>query len=188
MFYLKRLRLISSLFLLFIPVFNLYAADSYMELQWDDLLTQQDIKALMEPPEDIFDIEDGSVEDKIASDLVNKLELANDSDYQRALTSTVVREEYNQKKVRIPGFIVPITLDDNQSITTFFLVPYYGACIHMPPPPPNQIIYATFNKGFKLADMNAPYWLEGTLSTTLTENELAKSAYSISVDQLEIYN
>ncbi len=67
------------------------------------------------------------------------------------------------KRVRIPGFIVP--LDDSQDEgAEFLLVPYYGACVHTPPPPPNQMAFVTMtgNRSVKLALFDA-VWMEGTL-------------------------
>ncbi|WP_370880682.1 DUF3299 domain-containing protein [Variovorax paradoxus] len=41
---------------------------------------------------------------------------------------------------RLSGFVVP--LDNTQGgIREFLLVPYFGACIHTPPPPANQIVH-----------------------------------------------
>ncbi len=56
-----------------------------------------------------------------------------------------VRNELNGSKVKIPGFVIPLEGDD-KAVTEFLLVPYFGACIHVPPPPPNQIIYVKFKK------------------------------------------
>jgi hypothetical protein len=92
------------------------------------------------------------------------------------------------KAIRLPGFIVPIEMNDKQEVTEFFLVPYFGACIHLPPPPPNQIIYVTSQQGILVEDIYNPYWLEGTIKTTFTENEVAQSAYSMTADQFELYS
>ncbi len=67
------------------------------------------------------------------------------------------------RRVRIPGFVVP--LDDAQEEgAEFLLVPYYGACVHTPPPPPNQMAFVTMQGGrpIKLALFDA-VWMEGTL-------------------------
>ncbi|HTU52118.1 MAG TPA: DUF3299 domain-containing protein, partial [Acidobacteriaceae bacterium] len=53
------------------------------------------------------------------------------------------------KRVSIPGFMVPLE-DDLDVVTEFLLVPYAGACIHVPPPPPNQIVYVKMNKNTKV--------------------------------------
>ena len=186
---------ISRLFILFFLSisFSLPAITSadeksnvYKTIEWTDLLPEADLQALMAPPEALNNIEDGSQEDQISSQLYNALSLAGDSRYQQALVSTNVRSEYDQQKVRIAGFVIPITAD-GQMVTEFFLVPYYGACIHVPPPPPNQLIFSQFPQGIKIDDIYYPYWVEGTLSTTLTENDIATSAYSFSVDNMTKY-
>lgn len=159
----------------------------YQSIEWVDLLPVEDFNALMEPPESLNNVEDGSEEDQISNQLFNALSLANDSRYQQALVSTTIRPEYDNQKVRIPGFIVPITLDKNQGVTEFFLVPYFGACIHVPPPPPNQIIFSKLKTGIKVESIYEAYWVEGTLSTTLTESDMATSAYSITVDNIMLY-
>jgi len=56
------------------------------------------------------------------------------------LSSTPVVETLNGQQISIPGFVVPLDSDD-EMITEFLLVPYFGACIHVPPPPSNQMIH-----------------------------------------------
>tara|TARA_R110001583_G_scaffold195483_1_gene374098 strand:- start:6274 stop:6849 length:576 start_codon:yes stop_codon:yes gene_type:complete len=158
----------------------------YKTIEWTDLLPKADLLALMAPPEELNNIEDGSLDDQLSSQVFNALSLAGDSRYQQALVSINVRSEYNQQKVRIAGFVVPITVD-GQMVSEFFLVPYYGACIHVPPPPPNQMIFSRFSKSIKIDNIYYPYWVEGTLSTMLTENDLAISAYSLSIDSMSKY-
>jgi len=158
----------------------------YKTIEWTDLLPEADLQALMDPPEALLNIEDGSEEDQISSQLFNALSLAGDNRYQQALVSTNTRPEYDQQKVRIAGFVVPITTDGLR-VTEFFLVPYYGACIHVPPPPPNQLIFSQSTTSIKIDDIYYPYWVEGTLSTTLTENDLTTSAYSLSIDNMTKY-
>ncbi|HBC56861.1 MAG TPA: DUF3299 domain-containing protein, partial [Gammaproteobacteria bacterium] len=136
-------------------------------------MPKDDLDALMNPPEWLNDIEDGSMEDQITSQIQGAIAQANDSRYQQALISTRIVSEFDGQKIRLPGFIVPLEFGDDQTITRFFLVPYFGACIHVPPPPPNQIIYAEYDNGFKLEVLYDPFWLSGTLSTKLIENDMA---------------
>ena len=96
-------------------------------------------------------------------------------------------EEMDGKKVKIPGFIVPLEFDDNQVVTKFFLVPFFGACIHVPPPPPNQIIYVDAPNGVELTALYDPFWISGTLNTTIVENDVATSAYAMTMDKIENY-
>jgi hypothetical protein len=91
------------------------------------------------------------------------------------------------KAIRIPGFIVPLELDAQGKVTEFFLVPYFGACIHVPPPPPNQMLYVTVAKGIQLDSMYAAYWVTGKLSTKTKQTRLGAAAYSMSASNLEEY-
>ena len=162
--------------------------DGYRTIEWTDLMPKDDLDALLNPPESLNDIPDGSAEDQIASQIQMAIEQASDSRYQQALVSTRVVPAFDGQAIRLPGFIVPLEFgEDQQQVTKFFLVPYFGACIHLPPPPPNQIIYAEYDKGFKLDSLYEPFWLSGTLSTTLIENDMATAAYTIKVDRLEPY-
>ncbi len=91
------------------------------------------------------------------------------------------------KAVRIPGFIVPLELDAQGKVTEFFLVPYFGACIHVPPPPPNQMLYVTLAKGIQLDSMYAAYWVTGKLSTKQKQTRLGAAAYTMAASDLEEY-
>lgn len=95
--------------------------------------------------------------------------------------------ELNGTKVRIPGYTVPFDFSANAEIREFLLVPYYGACLHAPPPPPNQTIFAMKDDPIKLRDLAQAVWIEGTIFTQTQESELADAAYTIKVDQVEIY-
>lgn len=67
------------------------------------------------------------------------------------------------KLVKIPGFIVPLE-DYEEEGAEFLLVPYFGACVHTPPPPPNQMVYVRMQGGKKLKfGWWDPVWMEGTL-------------------------
>ncbi|WP_372879356.1 DUF3299 domain-containing protein [Spongiibacter marinus] len=167
---------------------NAALAKDYRTIEWTDLMPADDLDALLNPPEYLNEIEDGSEEDRIASQVYSAVKQANDSAYQRALSSTKVRPEFDGQSLRVPGFIVPLEFGATEKhVTRFFLVPYFGACIHVPPPPPNQIIYAEYDKGFVLESLYDPYWISGVLTTSLTENDTATSAYSIKVERVEPY-
>ncbi|SHK22000.1 hypothetical protein SAMN05216369_1033 [Marinobacter antarcticus] len=88
---------------------------------------------------------------------------------------------------RIPGFVVPLKTTQDMRILEFFLVPYYGACIHVPPPPPNQIIHIKYKKGFKLEALYDPVWVEGTLLIDRTETDVGTSSYSMVAEAVEPY-
>jgi hypothetical protein len=180
-----------SLFLLFmLCVFSPAQAAQYQNINWVDLLPEKDLKALENPPSYLNEIEDGSDDDLLINKMLSALEqsTAPDDAYQRALVSTDVVETMNGKDIRLPGFIVPVEMNDQQEVTEFFLVPYFGACIHLPPPPPNQIIYVSAAEGIQVKDIYNAYWVEGRLTTTFTENDVAQSAYSMTAEKVELYS
>jgi hypothetical protein len=162
-------------------------ASEFQTLEWTDLIPEDDLQALLNPPSYIADIEDGSLEDQISNQIQNSIGNAADDRYQQALVSTKVVTDMNNVAVRIPGFIVPLEFNDDQAVTQFFLVPFFGACIHVPPPPPNQIILVDSPEGLPLETLYDPFWISGVLKTSLTENDLASSAYSMILAKYEQY-
>lgn len=160
----------------------------YMTIDWIDLIPKKELEALLNPPDYITDVEDGSADDEISSQLrIDPVKAENDG-YQQALISKNIKPEMDQKNIRLPGFIVPLEFSDEQIITEFFLVPYFGACIHMPPPPPNQIIYVTYPKGLLLEALHHPFWISGKLKTSLIENDMATAAYALDMQSYEVYS
>jgi hypothetical protein len=160
----------------------------YVTIDWIDLIPQKELDALLNPPSYITDVEDGSADDEISSQLrIDPVKAENDG-YQQALISKNIKPEMNQQNIRLPGFIVPLEFSDEQVITEFFLVPYFGACIHMPPPPPNQIIYVKYPKGLLLEALHHPFWISGTLKTSLIENDMATAAYALDMKSYEVYS
>ncbi|MDO9625012.1 MAG: DUF3299 domain-containing protein [Pseudomonas sp.] len=83
------------------------------------------------------------------------------------------------KTIRLGGYPVPLETDAKGRSTLFFLVPYPGACIHVPPPPPNQLVLVRYPQGIELDDIYAPLWVSGTLQVEQVNNELADAAYAL---------
>jgi len=98
-----------------------------------------------------------------------------------------VRPELNGSQVKIPGFVIPLEGDD-KAVTEFLLVPYFGACIHVPPPPPNQIIYVKFEKGAPIQQLWDVVYIIGTLKTETINSDLAETGYLIEGVALEDYD
>ena len=98
-----------------------------------------------------------------------------------------VREELNGSKVKIPGFVIPLEGDD-KAVTEFLLVPYFGACIHVPPPPPNQIVYVKFPEGAPIQQLWDVVYVVGTLKTQPVSHELAEVGYLLEGTALEDYD
>ena len=94
----------------------------------------------------------------------------------------------DEVEVRIPGFIAPLNYADD-TITEFLLVPYFGACIHVPPPPVNQTVMVTTAEGhgINIRDSSKPFWVMGKIVTEGTTTELAAAGYSIQEAIIEPY-
>ena len=157
-------------------------------IEWPDLMPPEVLAILLNPPEYIAEIEDGSAEDQISSQIKSGVKQSEEDAYQQALVSTDVNEALDGALIRIPGFVVPLEFDEEQTISQFFLVPYFGACLHMPPPPPNQIILVNAPKGIQMSALYDPFWIEGQLSTSFQENDMATSAYAMRLQRIEPYS
>jgi hypothetical protein len=160
----------------------------YQTVEWTELMPAEDLNALLNPPDYIADTQEGSLQDQVTSGLTRAMAIGVDDPYQRALQSTSVVETFDGKAIKLAGFVVPLEFNDDGVITEFFFVPFFGACIHVPPPPPNQIVFVSHEEGFELDELYNPIWVSGILSSSLIENELATSAYSMQMDSFELYN
>ncbi len=97
------------------------------------------------------------------------------------------RDDLDEKQVRIPGFVIPLEGND-EVVTELLLVPYFGACIHVPPPPPNQIIYVKFEKGVPIQGLWDVVYIVGELNVELVESDLGQAGYLINGVTVEAYN
>jgi len=88
------------------------------------------------------------------------------------------------KRVHIGGYIVPLDFDATR-VKEFLLVPFVGACIHVPPPPANQIIYVKTEQGFDVQGTFDPVWVTGTLKVTPAFTGLAEAGYSLEAEKVE---
>lgn len=102
-------------------------------------------------------------------------------------TAPVV-EDLDGLTVRLPGFVVPLELDA-QRMSEFLLVPYYGACIHVPPPPANQTIHVVAPEGGEyVGGLFDTVWVTGTLRVMRTSSDLAEAGYRIDMTAIEPYD
>ena len=95
-----------------------------------------------------------------------------------------VVESLNGKRVQIGGYVVPLDFEAN-SVKEFLLVPFVGACIHVPPPPANQIVYVKMDQPIEVKGQFTPVWVTGTLRTELAFTGLADAGYSISAAEVK---
>jgi uncharacterized protein len=83
------------------------------------------------------------------------------------------------KRVRVPGFAVPLE-DYAEEFAEFLIVPWAGACIHTPPPPPNQMVYAQMKAGRSAsAPWWDPVWIEGVLHVVPTDSPYGMVGYQL---------
>ena len=91
------------------------------------------------------------------------------------------------KRVSIPGFMVPLE-DDLDHVTEFLLVPYAGACIHVPPPPPNQIVCVKMNKSTQVrVTFTDPILVTGTLQISTVQSPYGAVSYDLSGESVTGY-
>ncbi|MDO6590005.1 DUF3299 domain-containing protein [Loktanella sp. D2R18] len=100
--------------------------------------------------------------------------------------STGVRTDWNGAVVSLPGFIVPIDYAGS-GVTAFILVPYVGACVHVPPPPANQLVFVTTATPYESAGLFEPVTVTGMFGTASTSTQLADIAYALSADVIAPY-
>jgi len=75
------------------------------------------------------------------------------------------------QSVSLPGFVVPLE-GDSELITEFLLVPYFGACIHVPPPPPNQLVHVTIKGGVPIDSLYDAIVVTGIIKTQTWSGEM----------------
>ena len=98
--------------------------------------------------------------------------------------SNGVRTDWNGQIVRLPGFIVPIDYSGT-AVRAFILVPFVGACVHVPPPPANQLVFVTTSTPYESAGLYEPVNVIGMFGTASTSTQLADIAYALSADRIE---
>ena len=98
-----------------------------------------------------------------------------------------VESELIGQTIRMPGFILPLDFQEGGEISEFLLVPYFGACVHTPPPPPNQIVYVTMEEPIVVERMWDPVWVTGVLTADRHMNELGNAAYTLQLLTTEPY-
>lgn len=168
------MRSLLAVFLLCIAL-PMQATDTYRETTWEELVPKG-----WDPAKEF-----------------HELDLANmkDSDPRAMAALQRMKELWEQaptepsmagRKVRLPGFVIPLERK-GEEVVEFLLVPYFGACIHTPPPPANQIIHAVSAKPRgKMRSMDA-FWVSGTLEIKRSETAWGGAGYRLRVEALQRY-
>jgi len=150
------------------------------EIAWDDLVPEDFIQ-----PENPFMTMSQEEIDKLmdGSDESNEILAELEKDFNYA----PVVEELDGKRVKLPAYITPLDFEGQSLLKEFLLVPYIGACIHVPPPPANQVVHANSKKSVEFKGMYEPVWAIGTIRTETTTSDLAESGYKLEVEKVMPY-
>ncbi|MDJ0630667.1 MAG: DUF3299 domain-containing protein [Rhodobacter sp.] len=144
-------------------------AKEYIDLEWDDLIPDGDAGTLLKTLRGLGVVEHG------------QLTTGFEQEEARSVT-----DKYNGMVVRLPGFIVPLDFDAT-GVTAFILAPFVGACIHVPPPPANQLVLVTTEKPYEYEGLYDPVYVTGMFGTAATATALAEIGYAMSAEQITPY-
>jgi uncharacterized protein len=142
-------------------------AQDYIDLEWEDLLPKDQatlpnaLRSLLPHDEDM---------------MLSREQPA----------STGVRTDWNGQIVRLPGYIVPID-HNGTGVTAFILVPYVGACVHVPPPPANQLVFVTTPTPYENKGLFEAVNVIGMFGVSSVSTQLAEIGYALSADKIEPY-
>ena len=151
------------------------AQGAFREITWDDLIPTD-----WKPEAFLADL---------------KLDELQDADPRASEAMQRMRDEWNRApvvgrlagaSVRIPGFVVPLETDGEQ-IREFLLVPYFGACVHVPPPPANQLIHVIPDKPVPGGWNMLPVWVNGVMAVGRIDSDMGTAGYQLRAVKVEEY-
>ncbi len=151
------------------------AAGTFREIKWDDLVPK-DWDPLKQFKNINFSLMNDS--DPRANEMLKRM--------RETWDNAPTNNEMDGASVRIPGYLVPLE-ETKAGLKEFLLVPYFGACIHTPPPPANQIIYVKAEKPPKGFHSMDTVWVSGTLKTLRSDSYMGASGYRMDAMVVERY-
>jgi hypothetical protein len=144
------------------------AHDGYADVDWTDLMPRAELDALRRG-------------DAPAVDHRGARRMTQSGSFHTVFT-------YTGRRIRLAGYVVPVAFDDAEHVREFLFVPYFGACIHVPPPPPNQLVHVTLAQSVRAPDPWEPQWLRGTLREERVDGDLGNAAYVMDDASLAPYD
>jgi len=123
------------------------------------------------------------------SEIVGEGEMDEQNDVWRPVfdaNATKLNDALDGAFIKMPGFIIPIDISI-KGVTSFVLVPYVGACIHTPPPPPNQLVYVTSKTPWPDDNLWEAVWVIGQMRHEVQSTEVAETGYTLVADKMEVY-
>jgi len=143
-------------------------------LSWRDLMPEEELQALEA-------LNDGSADPSLMAQFSGQSPIENQMGTFNAV------EDLDRLMVRMPGYILPLDYATQGEASEFLLLPYHGACVHYPPPPPNQIVYLRSPEPIQFSSLWEPVWVEGRMEIQRIDTDLAASAYAMTVRSVTPY-
>lgn len=171
------------------------SADQVTEIVWDDLMPEGEFERLEQLYANFYEELEKNMmagqqtlmnADRTA-DISSLIPEGSAADTMEQIGTFNVVEDLDGMKIRLPGYVVPIDFSLGQEHTEFLLVPYFGACLHTPPPPPNQMLFVSAEPAAQIGSIYDPVWVEGTIKTGQFMSNLGNSAYELSLSKIEPY-
>lgn len=148
------------------------SSPAYLDLAWSDLLPEGEAQRIAELQQ-LQALQNGF--DHFGTEAMPQIQTFN------------VVEALDGQRVRLGGYVLPFDFTGSRQISRFLLVPYVGACIHVPPPPPNQLVFVTTSEPVEVDGLWDPVFAEGIMRTTRHDNELGDTAYTLELISLSPY-
>lgn len=95
-------------------------------------------------------------------------------------------ESLDGKRIKMPGYMLPLETG-GRGVTEFILTPYVGACIHVPPPPANQLVFVTSKRPWPSEQLFEAIWVTGTIRVNPISTTLAEIGYDLTADEIEVF-
>ena len=146
----------------------------YADIKWEQLVPKDWDPSQQFKGMDFSKLQDG---DPKATEMLASL--------KNAWDAAPAEPSLQGKKIRMPGFLLP--LDTSESLKTFLLVPYFGACIHSPPPPANQIVQVVLDKPVKGYRTMDAVWVNGTMEIFRSDSPWGAVGYRLKGVKVEAY-
>ncbi|MDR1243501.1 MAG: DUF3299 domain-containing protein [Deltaproteobacteria bacterium] len=157
------------------PLFGAYAQEArYAEISWEQLRPAPDGDRPVFPGLNLNNLDDSDPR------AVKAME-----EYLAGSQNSAANMLLQGKAVKLRGFVVPLEREEGSGLKEFLLVPYFGACIHTPPPPSNQIVHITLEQpvdGIESMDTVAVY---GRIAVAQGMAEAVRTGYAMQADKVE---
>lgn len=166
-----------------------------VEITWEELMPQGEEERLAQLYEDFYNELDQRMADAAeaaqqsgdSEALVAAITEGSANDTMDQIGTFNVVSELNGTAIRLPGYVVPFDFSAEAKYSEFLLVPYFGACLHTPPPPPNQIVFVKADPAASITNIYDPVWVEGVLKTGEFNSDIGNSAYELTLSKVEAY-